>query len=220
MQNQKEWLKLHTEKRHQPRYPMGDTVSFVFRNFPKNGKILDLGCGAGRNMKFLAENGFDAYGCDYSSSGIEASKALLLEYKLKGDLQVASVGKLPYEDDFFDGLICYGVLCYNDKNTVEKAADEIYRVMKKGSKAYIVVRNLDDYRYETAKKIDKYQTIIQEEDASRAAFKENGMFMYFFDKEEVKRVFYKFYNITINRLRVSFNNDSFANDDFAIICQK
>lgn len=218
--NQEQWINLHKQKRHQPRYPHQLVVSFVLRTFKQGGAILDLGCGAGRHLKFLAENGFEAYGCDYSSSGIKASQELLASANLKANFEIASVDNLPYDDEFFDGLICFGVLYYNDKQSIQKAAGEIFRVLKKGSKALILVRNLEDYRYEKAKKLSKYEVIIQENDEKRSAFKENDMLMYFFDKDEVKRVFYHFKNLEINRIRTSFDNDSYADDDFVIICEK
>lgn len=218
--NQEQWINLHKQKRHQPRYPHQLVVSFVLRTFKQGGAILDLGCGAGRHLKFLAENGFEAYGCDYSSSGIKASQELLASANLKANFEIASVDNLPYDDEFFDGLICFGVLYYNDKQSIQKAAGEIFRVLKKGSKALILVRNLEDYRYEKAKKLSKYEVIIQENDEKRSAFKENDMPMYFFDKDEVKRVFAHFKNLEINRIRTSFDNDSYADDDFVIICEK
>lgn len=218
--NQEQWINLHKQKRHQPRYPHQLVVSFVLRTFKQGGAILDLGCGAGRHLKFLAENGFEAYGCDYSSSGIQASQELLASANLKANFEIASVDNLPYDDEFFDGLICFGVLYYNDKQSIQKAASEIFRVLKKGSKALILVRNLEDYRYEKAKKLSKYEVIIQENDEKRSAFKENDMPMYFFDKDEVKRVFAHFKNLEINRIRTSFDNDSYADDDFVIICEK
>ena len=218
--NQEQWINLHKQKRHQPRYPHQLVVSIVLRTFKQGGAILDLGCGAGRHLKFLAENGFEAYGCDYSSSGIQASQELLASANLKANFEIASVDNLPYDDEFFDGLICFGVLYYNDKQSIQKAAGEIFRVLKKGSKALILVRNLEDYRYEKAKKLSKYEVIIQENDEKRSAFKENDMPMYFFDKDEVKRVFYHFKNLEINRIRTSFDNDSYADDDFVIICEK
>ena len=218
--NQEQWINLHKQKRPQPRYPHQLVVSFALCTFKQGGAILDLGCGAGRHLKFLAENGFEAYGCDYSSSGIKASQELLASANLKANFEIASVDNLPYDDEFFDGLICFGVLYYNDKQSIQKAASEIFRVLKKGSKALILVRNLEDYRYEKAKKLSKYEVIIQENDEKRSAFKENDMPMYFFDKDEVKRVFYHFKNLEINRIRTSFDNDSYADDDFVIICEK
>ncbi|HEG0497562.1 TPA: class I SAM-dependent methyltransferase [Campylobacter jejuni] len=217
---QEKWHELHADKRHQPHYPSNDLVSFVFRNFKLGDKILDLGCGAGRHVKFLAENGFKAYGVDYSENGIKATQKLLKTYNLQADLKVSSADNIPYEDKSFDGLLCYGVLYYNSKEVIEKAAKEIYRVLKQDSIAYIVVRNMDDYRYKNNKKISKYEVIIQESDKNRSASCEDGMQMYFFDKDEVKRVFKDFKTIEINRLRISYTNDTFADDDFLIISKK
>lgn len=214
------WHELHSQKRHQPRYPAVDLVSFVFRNFKQNDKILDLGCGAGRHMKFLAENGFEAYGVDYSENGIKATKELLQNHNLKVDLKISSVDEIPYEDEKFDGLVCYGVLYYNPKEIIEKAAKEMHRILKKGAKAYVVIRSTQDYRYENSEKISKYEVIINEKDEKKAAFKENGMKMYFFDKDEVQRVFRDFQTIEINRLRTSYENDNFADDNFLVILTK
>ncbi|TEX99758.1 class I SAM-dependent methyltransferase [Campylobacter sp. US42a] len=217
---QEKWHELHADKRHQPRYPSNDLVSFVFRNFKLGDKILDLGCGTGRHVKFLVENGFKAFGVDYSENGIKATQELLKTYNLQADLKVSSVDNIPYEDKSFDGLLCYGVLYYNSKEVIEKAAKEIYRVLKQDSIAYIVVRNMDDYRYKNNKKNSKYEVIIQESDKNRSASCEDGMQMYFFDKDEVKRVFKDFKTIEINRLRISYTNDTFADDDFLIILKK
>lgn len=217
---QEKWHELHADKRHQPRYPSSDLVSFVFRNFKSGDKILDLGCGTGRHVKFLVENGFKAFGVDYSENGIKATQELLKTYNLQADLKVSSVDNIPYEDKSFDGLLCYGVLYYNSKEVIEKAAKEIYRVLKQDSIAYIVVRNIDDYRYKNNKKNSKYEVIIQESDKNRSASCEDGMQMYFFDKDEVKRVFKDFKTIEINRLRISYTNDTFADDDFLIILKK
>ncbi|HID0754288.1 TPA: class I SAM-dependent methyltransferase [Campylobacter jejuni] len=217
---QQKWHELHADKRHQPRYPSNDLVSFVFRNFKSGDKILDLGCGAGRHVKFLAENGFKAFGVDYSENGIKAAQELLKTYNLQADLKVSSVDDIPYEDESFDGLLCYGVLYYNSKEVIEKAAKEIYRVLKKGSMSYVAVRNMDDYRYKNNEKKSKYEVIIQESDKNRSASCEDGMQMYFFDNDEVQRIFKDFKNIEINRLKTSYANDSFADENFVVILRK
>ncbi|EAJ9404882.1 class I SAM-dependent methyltransferase [Campylobacter jejuni] len=217
---QQKWHELHADKRHQPRYPSNDLVSFVFRNFKSGDKILDLGCGAGRHVKFLVENGFKAFGVDYSENGIKATQELLKTYNLQADLKVSSVDDIPYEDESFDGLLCYGVLYYNSKEVIEKAAKEIYRVLKKDGVAYIVVRSIKDYRYLNNEKISKYEVFVNENDISKSAFKENGMKMYFFDKDEVKRVFSNFRQIEINSIKISYTDDSFADENFVVILRK
>ncbi|TKX34362.1 class I SAM-dependent methyltransferase [Campylobacter taeniopygiae] len=220
MNTQEKWHEMHSQKRHQPRYPGSDLVAFVLKNFKKNDQILDLGCGGGRHVKFLAENDFIAYGVDYSANGIKATQELLDLYKLKAELKIASVDNIPYEDEKFEGVICYGVLYYNSKEVIEKAAKEIYRVLKKDGIAYMVVRNTNDYRYLNNEKISKYEVFIDEKDALKSAFKENGMKMYFFDKDEVRRVFGDFKQIEINSLRKTHANDSFADENFLVILRR
>ncbi|TKX28876.1 class I SAM-dependent methyltransferase [Campylobacter aviculae] len=220
MNTQEKWHEMHSQKRHQPRYPSSDLVSFVLKNFKKDDQILDLGCGGGRNVKFLAENDFIAYGVDYSANGIKATQELLDLHKLKAELKIASVDDIPYEDEKFDGVICYGVLYYNPKEVIEKAAKEIYRVLKKGGIAYVVIRSLKDYRYLNNEKISKYEVLIEEKDSSKSAFKENGMKMYFFDKDEVKRVFGDFNIEEINRIETSYKNDSIYDSHYCVVLKK
>ena len=220
MNNHEKWLNLHSNKKHQPLYPHEIFVTFTFKNFTRSSKILDLGCGGGRHVKFLAENGFETYGCDYSENGIKITNELLKENNLKADLKVASVDKLPYDDNFFDGLICFGVLYYNDKDTIEKSAKEIYRILKNDAKALIVVRTLNDYRYKDSIKKDKYSVIIKETNPKRSAYAENDMNMYFFDENEVNRIFSIFKNIEINTYEISHENGLIFDSNYLITLQK
>lgn len=219
MQNQKEWLNLHANIKHQPKYPSSDVVSFVFKNFKKGSTILDLGCGAGRHLKFLAENGFECYGVDYSENGVKASELLLLEHKLKANLQVASAHKLPFESEFFDGILCYGILLYNPKELIEEAIKEMYRVLKKGSKVYLHLRGTEDYRFVNGEKLNEYEAIVKETNPNRPAYGENGMKMYFVDEKEIKRMFADF-KITINHHKLYFDNYAYNDDNFFIILEK
>lgn len=133
---------------------------------------------------------------------------------------MASVGDLPYDDDKFDGIICWGVLEYSDLNGIEKASQEIYRVLKVGGKVLINVRNTEDYRYKKGEKISKFSIIIRENSKNSSAFEENGMQMYFFDKDEVKRVFSKFSKIKIDSLSWSRENGEFTNSDYIVVLEK
>lgn len=66
------WTNLHKESRYRPKYPSETVVQYVFRNFERCGseKVLDLGCGAGRHIFFMAAEGIIPYGLDYSSEGV------------------------------------------------------------------------------------------------------------------------------------------------------
>lgn len=218
--NAKFWDKLHAQSYHRAKYPNEPLVSFSVKNYKQGDKILDLGCGSGRHMKFLAENGFKAYGCDISSEAIFHAKNLLKEHKLQGVLEIASMESIPFDSEFFDGLFCIGALMYGTKEQIEQNAKEIHRVLKKGAKAFLILRSIKDYRHLHAKAINKYEVIIDIKDEKMPGFCENGMRVYHFDEDEVKRIYANFENITIDSIRHSFENNTYANDNLVVIITK
>ena len=89
--------------------------------------LLDIGCGPGTFSKILARRGFKVYGIDFSPEIITVAKRK--SEKLNIDYQVASIYSLPFKDNYFDKIICLGVL-----QTIEdhqRAISEIRRVLKK-----------------------------------------------------------------------------------------
>src|SRR3989344_8170650 len=147
------WKDTHAKERFQPKYPADYVVRFLFTHFPRdfkersNLKILDLGCGAGASTVFLAKEGFLTYATDISEPGLKVAEKRLKDNNLKATLENASMEKQPFEDEFFDGVISFGVLYYNTEDGFKKAVDEIYRTLKKGGKAFVFSRTVDDYRF-------------------------------------------------------------------------
>ncbi len=73
---------------------------------PKRGKLLELGCGDGANLLWLAEKGYEAYGVDISPTAIEWAREKAGERNIKADLQTGNVLNLKgYEDGFFDFVL-------------------------------------------------------------------------------------------------------------------
>ena len=57
------------------KYPAEDLIRFIAKNFynaeiRKKIKILDIGCGTGCNLWFLAREGFQVFGIDGSKNAI------------------------------------------------------------------------------------------------------------------------------------------------------
>jgi ubiquinone/menaquinone biosynthesis C-methylase UbiE len=72
-------------------------------------KILDAGCGSGRNMKWFLNNDFEIYGVDSSDSAIIHLKEINPSLP-EQQLQVAVLEKLPFIKKIFDHIICSAVL--------------------------------------------------------------------------------------------------------------
>ena len=80
------------DKYYQEKNYFGDAypelVTF-FRKYPKKGKVLDLGCGQGRDALVLAKLGYDVTGIDISKVGINQmlDAANHLDLNIKGEVK-------------------------------------------------------------------------------------------------------------------------------------
>lgn len=222
------WRNLHKEARYRPKYPSETVVQYVFRNFKRDGseKILDLGCGAGRHTVFMAAENIIPYGLDYSTEGVEYTQKVLDISGMKkhiDNIKEGSMTEIPFENDFFDGIICFGALYYLTYADIEKAVNEMYRVMKLGGKLMCVVRSTEDYRCKdkNAKKTNEENTYcIDVVDENKCAHSENGMLLHFFTIDEIKYLFRKFDELNIDRITESHSNGEFTDDNFIIVGKK
>ena len=108
----------------------------------KEGKILDLGSGAGRILINLKTKGA-MYLVDFSKEMIALAKKRAEEQKIKAHFKIADSTKIPYENNFFDYAVCLAVLHCMNKKDGEKTLKELYRVLKPKSESLITVWNKD-----------------------------------------------------------------------------
>lgn len=92
-------------------------------------KVLDCGCGEGRLSIFLAEKGADVIAIDISSETIKVAKEKAANKNIS--FLVMDVEKLEFKDNYFDLIICAGILHHLD---VKKAYSELARVLKSSGK--------------------------------------------------------------------------------------
>ncbi len=84
----------------------------------------------------------------------------------------------------------------------------------------MILRSIRDYRHFHAKQLNRYEVIIDIKDETMPGFCENGMRVYHFDEDEVKRIYSNFNDLDINTLRRSFKNNAYANDDLMVTFTK
>ncbi|HIH23864.1 TPA: class I SAM-dependent methyltransferase [Candidatus Woesearchaeota archaeon] len=102
----------------------------------KATRVLDLGCGSGRNLFFLDKLGFDVAGIDIAPAGIKTIKD-----RIKGvDAKVGDIyTRLPYPDASFDAVISVQVLQHNTAPNIKRAIAEIRRILKPGGILFLTV---------------------------------------------------------------------------------
>lgn len=103
--------------------------------FCKNLKILDIGCGGGKNISNLANkfNDSEIYGVDYSNTSVELSSevnAKFIEQK-RVFIDEQSVSNLKFENDFFD-IVCAFETIYFWPD-IKNDFLEVKRVLKDGA---------------------------------------------------------------------------------------
>lgn len=110
--------------------PTEEVVDFLSG---KSGKVLDLGCGSGRNC--LDIEGLDFYGVDFSEKLLEIAKAKNYVEVKKGD-----VSEIPYDDEVFDYVVFVRALhCVEGAGKRRKALRECFRVLKKDGEMMVSV---------------------------------------------------------------------------------
>lgn len=100
-------------------------------------RALDLGCGHGRHVIMLAEQGYDVSGIDISDVAIAIAREWVTQKGLKADLQTGSVTALPYGDNVFDLVVSHGVLDHIYYDESRQAVREIQRVLKPKGLLYV-----------------------------------------------------------------------------------
>ena len=111
------------------RYAVWPQVQAFLDALPAGAKVLDIGCGNGKNMLARA---------DLCFTGVEPSAALCAICAERGlSVVQTDAHALPFNDAAFDAVIMIAVLHHIPPQEQYKALFEIQRVLKVGGKALI-----------------------------------------------------------------------------------
>lgn len=104
----------------------------------RNKRVLEIGCGMGGHAWRFAKHAKELYAIDLSTANVELTKRRLELYNIKGaNIQEGDAEKLDFSDNFFDYIYSNGVIHHTPDT--DKAAQEIYRVLKPGGTATIMI---------------------------------------------------------------------------------
>jgi SAM-dependent methyltransferase len=99
-------------------------------------KLLDAGCGGGRNLTYFFKAGFDVSGVDQSQAAIAEIRSLAgaLAPNLPADnFRIEAVEKMSFADSAFDVVLSSAVLHFaRDEKHWDQMVREMWRVLKPG----------------------------------------------------------------------------------------
>lgn len=104
--------------------------------FEGRRRILDAGCGHGRNLPYFLRAGFEIYAIDEDPSAVKATRGLAaaLAPKLPSDnIRQGALHVLPWPDGRMDAVICSAVLHFaRDGIHFDRMVEELWRVLCRG----------------------------------------------------------------------------------------
>ena len=113
--------------------------------FSECNHVLDAGCGYGQWSLALAEMNRKVSSCDISSLRIDLLSDLTKNLGVANiDLKVSGIDVMPYPDDCFDAVFCYGVIFLTPWR---QSLAELVRVLKPGGKLYVNANGLGWYMF-------------------------------------------------------------------------
>ena len=111
------------------------------RYLPRNGRILEAGCGPAHYVIALRARGYPVEGIDWGEETIKAVKALFPDLPVR----VGDVARLPVPDCSYDAYIALGVFEHRREGP-EAFLAEAQRVLKPGGVALISVPHFHGLR--------------------------------------------------------------------------
>lgn len=181
-----EWNDLFKEEQHRWEEPHDLVVAFA-QELGRRGarRVLDLGCGAGRHVVYLARAGFEVYSTDVSPRGLDYTRAWLDREGLHAELQLGDMTVIPYPDGYFDAMVSTYVIHHNTLDNIRRCVAEMHRALATGGRALLIVQSKRGWRYGKGRQIE-LDTFLPPSGADA------GIPHHFFDEQDLRDLFAQF----------------------------
>ncbi|MHA2215345.1 MAG: class I SAM-dependent methyltransferase [Candidatus Hodarchaeales archaeon] len=151
----------------------------------KNKQILEIGCGIGLDTSQLSKRGGILTAIDLTPNAVKLAKQNFKLNKLRGNFLLNSAETLGFNDESFDVVYSHGVI-HHTANIIN-AVEEIYRVLKEGGEAIVMIYNKYSWLY--------LLSLISGTNIEHA--EEDAPVINVYSKRGAKKLFRKFSDVTV-----------------------
>jgi SAM-dependent methyltransferase len=114
--------------------PPDDMYAAIKRFFASGGRTADIGCGAGRDVAWMATNG-------YQASGYDPSEGLLAFARIRHPELSFGTGALPelvgIPDASFDNVLCETVIMHLPRDRIAPSVRRLTAILRPGGCLYL-----------------------------------------------------------------------------------
>jgi len=138
-----------------------------FQQYLPHGKVLDVGCGCGRDAPFFLQAQYDYTGIDLCDEMIQEAK----NRAPAASFIKMNMYNLDFPSQNFDGIWAPASLIHIPKKNLERVLNEIKRVMKPGAVSFmamkegngekIVHKSVDDKRFYAFYHGDEFASLLE-----------------------------------------------------------
>ena len=137
--------------------------------------VLVPGYGYGRNAQVFKDAGMTITGIEISKTAIEMAQK---HYGNETIVYHGSVTDMPFDNQLYDGIFCYGLIHLLDENERQKLIQNCYNQLREGGSMIFGMISKEAHTYGTGKFIskDRYELV-------------EGAKIYFYDEESIRTEF-------------------------------
>jgi ubiquinone/menaquinone biosynthesis C-methylase UbiE len=113
-----------------------EALGIFLAGLPQGTTVVDLGCGAGRDLDVIARQGYPAVGLDLAES-----LARIAHRHSKMPVVVADLRQTPFLDETFGGAWASASLLHLPRANIPAGLNEIYRILKAGGHLFTSMKS-------------------------------------------------------------------------------
>jgi len=136
IQQTQEYTSKYFQERDHLDLHIAETIKIIMQK-NKLKKLIDVGCGTGKLVKFFNDNHFKAFGCDMYDDALKYARKI----NKKNTILKASAIKLPYNKNSFEIVTSISVIEHLTPREAKKFIQETKRILKPGGFLFLVTPN-------------------------------------------------------------------------------